>query len=57
MTEKEMNRYYWRTGQRWCGDLRRETEMRGPDVNLPGWFVALVLVASIATTAALLVLR
>lgn len=57
MTERQMDRYYWCTGQRWCGDLRRETEMRGPEVKLPRWFVVLVLASSMATIVALSVLR
>jgi hypothetical protein len=57
MNENDMERYYWRTGQRWGGENRSEAELRGPVVKLPRWTVALLAVSFIATTLALLVQR
>jgi hypothetical protein len=55
MNENDMDRYYWRTGERWGGDERSESEVRGPIVKLRRWTILLMAASFVATTAALLI--
>jgi hypothetical protein len=46
MNTNDMDRYYWRTGQRWSGDYRKDS---GPRVRLPRRVLIALGVAAVAT--------
>jgi hypothetical protein len=46
MNTNDMDRYYWRTGQRWSGDYRQDS---GPRVRLPRRVLLVLGVAAVAT--------
>ena len=53
MNQNDMDRYYWRTGQRWSGDLGP----RWPRIPLAGRIVAVLALAFAVTQIALLLMR
>ena len=54
MNQNDMDRYYWRTGQRWSGDSRPPNE---PVAKITGWTVILLGVSFLVTIAGLILLR
>jgi hypothetical protein len=57
MNQNNMDRYYWRTGQKWSGDSRSEDELSGPRMTFPRWTVVFLIAAFIGTSVALLMWR
>jgi hypothetical protein len=53
MNTNDMDRYYWRTGQRWSSDCRSLREVRG-EFRLPSRIVWCLLFAFIVTIAMLI---
>ena len=52
MNQNDMDRYYWRTGQRWSGDHRPPAKLR-----ISGRAVALVAILLLVTLVGLILLR
>ena len=50
MNQNDMDRYYWRTGQRWDGDDRRIRRLRGREIFF-------LFVAFLVTLVALVLMR
>lgn len=56
MNENDMERYFWRTGQRWSGEYRsREQLIKG--VKLPRKTVILLFLVFLVTSLLLLLLN
>ena len=56
MNENDIDRYFWRTGQRWSGDSRSTTRaVRGPRTH--SRMIVVVGLSFIATVVGLLLLR
>jgi hypothetical protein len=54
MNQNDMDRYFWRTGQRWSADCNPfQTRRRGKHMSRA---VILLLLASFATTAVMFIL-
>jgi len=56
MNQNDMDRYFWRTGQRWSGDSRCRNELSGK-VRLPRRTVFLILLSSLITLLMLLYMK
>jgi hypothetical protein len=58
MNENDMDRYFWRTGQRWSGDNRpTRAGLHDDRVSLRGRRIWFLLVAFIVTLVLLFLLR
>lgn len=52
MNQNDMDRYYWRTGQRWSGDHRPPTR-----VKITGREIALLAIAFLVSTVGIILLH
>jgi hypothetical protein len=52
MNQNDMDRYYWRTGQRWSGDHRPPTRLR-----ITGREIAWLAIAFLVSTVGMLFLH
>lgn len=50
MNQNDMDRYFWRTGQRWSGDSRLLRELQGPRLKRTGLALFLLFAASLMMT-------
>jgi hypothetical protein len=57
MNENDMDRYFWRTGQRWSGDDRRIKASRTGLTTLSNRMILFLVVGFALTVAALLFQR
>jgi hypothetical protein len=57
MNTNDMDRYYWRTGNRWSGDTRPEPPRHNPEIKIKGWAAGLLVLSCLGTAIALLVMR
>jgi hypothetical protein len=53
MNQNDMDRYFWRTGQKWSGDSRAREELRGPRLSASGRTMAFLLIAFVVTSVIL----
>jgi hypothetical protein len=56
MNQNDMDRYFWRTGQRWSGDSRSREEIVGR-IRLPRRVVMLIYLSFVVTLLILVYLH
>lgn len=50
MNTNDMDRYYWKTGQRWSSDNRSIREIEGPRLKLTSRAIIVLLAGAFLTT-------